>query len=211
MKSLENSFWFVCSMILVLFSLGLLFASTDFIRGNMIKESKMVYRTLGEEATREIQERADRWYIATIEKPQVEEALMMIIPTREERERSRGLEDLGSPLWPWVADRISCLMDMIYWLYRRVALLLVWLPACLPALVLSVVHGLLERKIKQTNFGYASPIVHRYSWRICGWAIGFFLLSFLLPIAISPEFIPFMIATVMVMMGMSLGNMVKRF
>ena len=90
------------------------------------------------------------------------------------------------------------------------ALFAMWLPISMPALLAAAAYGLLERQIKRTNFSYTSPTVLRYSWRACGLLmIGFFVL-FLMPFAIPPILIPFIVSSVMLAMGISLSHLAKK-
>lgn len=134
----------------------------------------------------------------------------MILDTGADRKIGRIVEHLGETLWPHIEERIAALLDLFYWFIRRLHLLLMWLPACIPALVAAAVSGLLSRRIKQTNFQMTSAVLQHYTWRICGWAMALFLLAFFAPVAIPPVVVPVIICALAVAFGLSLGNIAKR-
>ena len=154
--------------------------------------------------------RADATYQALILDAGVDQKMGRIVPNEEERAKSKGLERLGERLWPQIEERIDALLDLFYCFIRRLHLLLMWLPACIPALVAAAVSGLLIRRIKQTNFQMTSAVLQHYTWRICGWASALFLLVFFIPVAIPPVVIPVIVCALAAASGLSLGNIAKR-
>lgn len=190
---------------------AIMMISPVMIQNSAGLEARWVYNSLGADTAQLIKDKADHWYTTIIIENKVEERLVRhFIPSEEERANSRGMEDLGSWLWSPTRERISALMDLTYWIFRRFALFMMWLPICLPSLLLAGTFGLLERQIKRTNFSYASPAVLRYSWRACALlTLGFFIL-FLLPLAVHPSIVPIIVSFVMVAMGISFSNLAKK-
>ena len=190
---------------------AILIISPVMIQQSASVEARWVYQSLGAETAKSIKDKADDLYTRIMIENKVEERLVRhLIPTEEERMNSRGMEDMGSWLWPLTRERISACMDLSYWIFRRYALFMMWLPICLPALVVAGAFGLLERQIKRTNFSYASPAVLRYSWRACGFLTLSFFVLFLLPLAVHPSIVPVIVAFVMLAMGISFSNLAKK-
>ena len=211
LEKLGKSFWWVMGIVLFEILFGLVLFTSHTVRTQTAKEGLWIRETYGDETALIIRDRADAWYDTLVVQPQLEQTLRdYFIPTEQQRLNSRGLEDLGSGLWPWINQRIIALTDMLYWLFRRINLFLMWVPACLPAFFIAIVTGWYDRKIKQTNFKYASPAMHLYAWRAVGTLLGGTALSFLLPFAVWPEVYPFVIVAVMLLVGVSMGNIVKR-
>lgn len=211
LEKLSKSFWLVLSIVLVELLLGLVLFSSDSVREKTATEGQWIRQCYGNDTAMMIRSRADAWYETLVIEPQLEQVLRdYFIPTEQQRQASRGLENLGSGLWPWIDQRIVALTDLLYWLFRRIQLFLMWVPACMPALVIAIIVGWYERKIKQTNFQYASPVLHLYAWRAVGTLFGCTILSFLMPFAVWPEIYPLIIISVMLLMGVSMGNIVKR-
>lgn len=207
----DTSIWTIAGIVLCEILLVILIISPAFIQRQTMFESKMTYEMLGEEAGDNIRNRADAWYQTLIIDNHVEEAIThFFIPTEVERANSRGLEDMGSTMWPRVRERISTLMDTIYWMMRRIAMLIDWMPAFAPAFVCAAGHGLLIREIKKTNFQLTSSVVLRYSVGSTKMMITILLLSFFLPLALPPFVVPTIMAAVLFAVGMSLSNIAKR-
>ena len=211
LEKLSQSFWMVLTIILLELLVGLLLFSSDSVREKTATEGQWIRECYGNDTALMIRDRADHWYEKVVLEPQLEQVLRdYFIPSEKQRQASRGLENLGSGMWPWIDERIIAFTDLLYWLFRRVHLFLMWVPACLPAFVIAVISGWYDRKIKQTNFQYASPALHLYAWRAVGTLIGMTILSFLVPVAVWPEIYPVVIISVMLLVGMSMGNIVKR-
>lgn len=207
----NQGFWVWPALFLLELALALTIVSPDFIRAQSVKEALAVYETMGEEAAREVEARATDWYTTVMLEPEVEKTLRdFFIPTEEAKRKSRGLEDLGSPFWPLVSERITCFMDLSYWVFRRFSLLVSWLIPCSGALVASVLCGRYRRLIKQTNFNKASGTRLMYSYKAMVITLVLFGMTFIAPIAISPVIVPFIIVGLMMALGLSIGNIAKR-
>jgi hypothetical protein len=88
-----------------------------------------------------------------------------LIPSEQERQHSLGFENVGrDSLFPFIAERIQVIWDGIFQAMRRFFLMLAWWPFLLSDLMPFVSDGLARRKVKQSNFDYSSPLVHRYSF-----------------------------------------------
>lgn len=177
----------------------------------IIKEAQKIERTLGTESVEWIRDRADSWYNATMIETGIYRTLYTVmIPTKRERESSVGLEGLGGPLWPWVEGRLTALMHVVYQVYARVALFLVWAPYMLILLIPSIWDGMMSWRIKRTNFDYASPIFHRYGVRGVMLITQIMLITFFAPVALSPLFIPLAMMATSIMLGLTVANFQKR-
>lgn len=199
------------SVMVVEFFIAILLLSPSYIQSTAKTESQWVKNTFGVESSAYVIQKANHWYGEVVVKNNVEESLIeYLLPTNYERINSPGMSEVGRILDKPVFERVEALLDLIYWFFRRLALFAMWLPISLPALIAAAAYGLLERQIKRTNFSYTSPTVLRYSWRACGLlTIGFFVL-FLMPFAIPPILIPFIVSVVMLAMGISLSHLAKK-
>lgn len=205
-----RDFLLICLLFVAEFALALIFVTPDYAVRQSVKEAQWIEMFLGAESAEKLQARADATYQALILDTGADRKIGRIVPNEEERANSKGLEHLGETLWPHIEERIAALLDLFYWFIRRLHLLLMWLPACIPALVAAAVSGLLTRRIKQTNFQMTSAVLQHYTWRICGWATALFLLAFFAPVAIPPVVVPVIICALAVTFGLSLGNIAKR-
>jgi hypothetical protein len=112
----------------------------------------------------------------------------------------------GSPLWPWVADRLDVVWQALYMAMQRISLLLAWWPFFAFVLVGAAIDGLLRRSIRQSGFDYPSPLAHRLAVRGMLWLGFLVILGLLAPLPVSPLAVP-VIGTVA---GMVLAVMVTQ-
>jgi hypothetical protein len=96
----------------------------------------------------------------------------------------------GSPLWPWIAERLEVVWQALYMAIQRLILLLAWWPFFAFVLVGAAIDGLLRRSIRQFGFDYPSPLAHRLAVRGMLW-LGFLItLGLLAPLPVSPLAVP---------------------
>ena len=147
-----REFFFICLLFVAEAALALIFVTPDYAVKQSVREAQWIELFLGVDSAQRLQERADETYRIVILETGADQKIGRIIPSEEERAKSKGLERLGETIWPHIQERIDALLDLFYWFIRRLHLLLMWLPACIPALAASAISGLLTRRIKQTNF-----------------------------------------------------------
>jgi len=92
----------------------------------------------------------------------------------------------------------------------RLALLSIWLPYMALLLIPAIWDGLMRRRVKQTNYDYASPVWNRYGMLSASVAAQAVLIAFISPIAINPAILPIVMMFVCVMMGVFVGNLQKQ-
>lgn len=203
---------FVCLSIIALeVCVALLLLSPSSIRYSAAVESKWIVSSLGKETNEFIKTKANDWYLDLVVDSNLEDGLRnFLFPSEHERRNTLAVREMDELLAPHFQTRLDSFLDLIYWMLRRCALFMVWLPICLPALFVSVIFGLLERQIKRTDFSYTSPTVLRYSWRSCGFLTMLFFMLFVLPLAVPPILVPVVVCFVMLFMGVSLSHLSKK-
>ena len=159
-----------------------------------------------------ITDQADIWYDRYIVANDLEEkTLHHLVPTQEERNVSRGIETMGDWLFPIVEERIVGMFDMIYWVFKRIALMCIWLPLLLPLLVVSIWDGDANGPYKLENFGLASPLKQRIGYlRVCLLECAGSLFGFLC-LMIEPHVAPALLGMIALLMGTAISNLQKRF
>ena len=185
--------------------------NSDFAKENTIKEGIKIEQVLGTETAIAVTQQADKWFYDLIEKINIEErTIRHFVPTEEEKARSRGMENMGDWLFPIVEDRVVGTFDMIFWIFKRIALMLIWLPLLVPLCLVATFDGILQRRIKLENFAMASPLKQRIGTLgsvFCSCAL---MLWFFLPYAIDPHVAPALLGIIAMLIGLSVGNMQKR-
>ena len=202
---------FVIKVLLLSLLCILLFTSHEFAARQTAKESAMVSAMLGKSTEEAIKQDATRWYGVLIADNNVEESVVnFFVPTKDEKANSRGLEDLGKGIFAWVERRIGVFFDLVYWSFKRISLLLVWLPLLVPLLFVSVFDGICQRNIKKENFGLASPFWQKFGTLGSVCVIGSLFLLFCIPFAIPPLWAPVLLALISIFSGIAVGNVQKR-
>jgi hypothetical protein len=180
-----------CVLVVTETALVILIVSHDWIESRISRERALMGAVIGGAAETELDLAAGRAFTRLFEDTGIRSALQRFaLPTDEERANSVGLQDLGSPLFDWAATRLEVLWHGAYQaLYRLIALGRA-LPCALLILVPSVVDGLMQRKVKQRNFGYASPVRFNTAIHCCALALYSIPIYLFLPLAITPTVIP---------------------
>ncbi len=208
---MKQPFWMVILLFVIELGVVLLLVPRDWTQQAIIKEEGYVERTLGQQSRDWIQGRANNWYQKSMVDSGAYEAMYQhLIPSQQQKANSRGAQDLGVLFFKWWEGRLEALSLVIYQLFTRLALILLWLPYMTILFVPALFDGYMTLKIKRTNFAYASPVIHRYSVRgirTLGIAM---LIAFFLPIALDPIFIPVMLMAGCVFIGLAAGNLQKR-
>lgn len=183
----------------------------DLPRKAVIKELEMVHHSLGAETQVWVSDHAERWYQEYMLDSGVYESVYYhLIPTEAEKAKSRGMENMGEFWFNWLEGRLKVIALMIYHFMVRFAILMIWSPYMLLLLIPALYGGVMDRKIKQSNFDYSSPIIHRYAVRFTGWIILLSILLMLAPIAIPPLYMAFTMMLLSILIGMAIGNTQKR-
>lgn len=175
------------------------------------QESELLEIRLGSEEHRWVHGRARSWYNSSlIDSGIYQSALNHIVPTEEQKESSKGMENMGGMWFEWIEGRLQAIANAYYHILARFALLLTWAPYFLILLVPAVFDGVTTRRIKRTNFSYASPFLHQYSTMGIAYITIALVALFLAPIVLDPTIIPAAIMLMCVMAGLMIGNLQKR-
>jgi len=138
-------------------------------------------------------------------------AYRMLLPTAEEKERSRGLEQLGERGWfPYVESRLDAVFTILYHVIYRVTLITAWAPYLLILVIPSIWDGMMLWRARQTGFFFNSPMVHRYSLRGAGFGLWALLVLLFWPTAVNPLLIPALMAFIAWSVGNIATHMPKR-
>jgi len=184
----------------------------DLVDGAIAREAVLVQAMMGLDTYRWMDGTAQEWVQSSLMDSGVYQAVYdHLIPTAEQKARGgSGMKGFGDGWFAWVHTRLEALVRVILLFYARCALLTLWLPYALILLVPAVFDGFVTRKIKQTNFDYASPVVHRYGLRgLCVLVLGLFVVFFA-PVPIPPLLIPVVMMACCVLVGIVIGNLQKK-
>ena len=208
---MNKPLWLVAWLLVIEILVILLLIPGDWVDKTIQRESELMEKNLGYETRQWINNTAGGWYKTSILDSGFYDAMYhTLIPTEEERKKSKGMENMGQRWFVWVEGRIEAFTNVIYQFYVRLALLFSWIPYLFILFIPSVYDGLMSWKIKRTNFDYASPVIHRYSIQgIFLLSIGLFIIFFA-PIALNPIIIPIVMMLCCVLLGLAFSNLQKR-
>lgn len=205
-------FWlFVIVVCLELF-LTLALVPSEYVKLGMLKERAYIADEMGETTALALDEQAHDWYKPVMIDTGISDAVTRFVTTSDETKQGMtgGAAVIRDKTFPYFEDRVKAFVFCMYWSFKRVALLLLWLPAMLPVFILAMFHGLMFRKVKMQTFAFSSPLVEQIAtW---GAVIGVFglLLLFFLPFAVPPVVAPTLLAGIGILIGLSISNMRKR-
>jgi hypothetical protein len=209
---MPRSLWLslVIWLVEVLFVAALV--SDEWLRSVQRAEDAMIVQYLGKEKDAEVQRAAKDWFQTLFVRTGIQDSIWhYFIPTEAERLGSTGFEDVGRDhLFPFIAARLQVLWDSVYQTMRRFFLLLSWWPFLLAAIAPFAVDGLAQRKIKQSNFDYSSPLAHRYSLYAILGMFYVLLIGLTLPFPIPPQAVPIAWIGVAVALNVYLAHTQKR-
>lgn len=208
---MKKPFWLVAWLLAIEVVVILLFMPGDWTKTAIIKEGQYVTNTLGQDSARWVQSKATQWYESSMIDSGFLDALHKhVLPSKEEKARSRGMETAWDPWFNWLTGRLDAFSKVVYQFFSRLALAWIWLPYMAILFLPALYDGMNMRRIKRTNFDYASPVIHRYSVRSATALIMGLLIAFFFPVAIDPIIIPIVLMCTCILVGLGVSNMQKR-
>lgn len=198
----------------LLFFVGLATVSKDEVRKESVHEAERIELELGHTTLMKISARADAWYLATLGKwdKNTLRDWMADDPVQIQREKRQAkyAQEEKSKAKDWLNDRRQAFLDLGYWILRRIALFQMFIPLWLPLGILAVYHGWMSRAIKQTDFGYTSPVVNHWARSFMTFITVLTILLFFSPVALYPVIFPTLMAFWSVATAAAIGNIQKR-
>lgn len=210
-KNGSTSVWIIILTAFAVFALSLTLVTKDYVRKSSVAEARMIETELGHSTLTRINAMADDWYLKTFDKWFGQASLgdWMSEDGKQRRREEKFLRQNGKAV-QWAVERKEALLDLSYWILRRVALFLIWVPLWIPLAVLALFHGLNDREIKKTDFGYTSPVLNHWARQAMSLVTMLTLLLFLSPVAIMPLAFPLMMSFWALAAGVAIGNVQKR-
>lgn len=120
----------------------------------------------------------------------VAESFHLFVPTRDERDASQHLQMLGHGVFAYVSDRLTVLWSIVFQGFVRMQMFSLWLPVMLPLIVASSVDAYFVRRVKLISFSMFSAPVYGASLRSLVMLVFLPCLYAILPLAVTPLFVP---------------------
>ena len=130
---------------------SLTFISQDYTRRTSIAEAVRIEAEMGSSTLRKVNALADTWYLGirrVLKSNVVLSAEDFYSDDTLQRKREEQFLDTllerthEGKLANWLIEREQAMLDLLYWVLRRVALFVVLLPLWIPMAVLALFHGL---------------------------------------------------------------------
>ena len=132
------------------------------------------------------------------------------MPDRGSRLNLSGLDRNGADVGAFLSQRLALLGDAIYRIIWRGLLVLAFLPFLLAALLPFLVDGMMQRKIRQSNFDYPSPLAHRSSLYTLTGVLALFPILLVAPVPMPPQTIPLLMIVIPWAANIHIANTQKR-
>lgn len=155
-------------------------------------ERRVAQSSAGQEVTAWAEQVGAGWYDVAFEHTGIREQVRLhLIPTEEQRLRSKGMENLGGKwLWTYADTRIGIFFGMLEQVMVRTAMVLAWTPFAVAVTIPAVWDGLMQWRIRQYTFDFASPVVHGAGMRVVKYVFPALFLVLILPLPMPILVIP---------------------
>jgi hypothetical protein len=155
---------------------------------------------------------AGRWYRALIRDTGIEPSLYAVAgrDASGPAPSSRGPAIDSRGIAPYLEGRVDATLLLVRQMLWRIAGVLSWAPLLVLLLVPSVIDGLTAWRIRRHGFRYASPLAHRYAWRMQGMVLVALLFALALPVPLPPLVMPMALGLIAVCVAVGLAHLPKR-
>lgn len=210
-KNSSAPLWLMFLAVFALVAVILTFTTSDWARKTSVIEAQKIEAAMGASTLEKINELAGDWYVKTAGKWAKELSLeSMMSEDSAQRQREKRFITENSSIVKWGEKRKAALLDLAYWFLKRVALVVIWLPMWIPLLLLAAFHGMQDREIKKTDFGYTSPVRNHFARVTIAFTILMTFALFIVPVAVEPWVFPILMGIATVAAGVAFGNVQKR-
>lgn len=210
----QNKYLATFAIVIVELVIICLLVPCSVIEKAINQEYEMSVRFIGQESTDHVYDRAKSDYEELIISSGLYEAVVRhLIPTEEEKRASVGMEQLGTKdgWFSLVQSRINAATTVIYQILIRFESVWLWLPyvGCF-VLLPSVICGYWQRRIKQTNFDFSSPLATNMTVKFMVYSFLVGMMLVVVPMPINPLFVPLYMILLCILIGRAVANIQKR-
>lgn len=170
--------------IVVLFAL----ATPEHARTARVNETQAAIEVFGEERADRALNFAHTQFRRHIEDTNIEtRSYQILIPTDTSRERAGRVGEMTPWLFVWVRDRLEGFWSMVLGMYHRAALLGFALLVAVPLIWVSLVDGLVDRKIRIFTDRMSTPVFYHGAKGVFSILVVAPLFILALPFSVSPS------------------------
>lgn len=203
-----NRSWTVFSIVVLLHVVIYVgFVGDGWLQQGFASERSMNQRFFTPDVSISAEARATDWFTrAFVDTGVVGTLYNAWIPTPEDRQKV-GMENFAGSLFTWWEGRLRTWWTVVHLALVRMSHLLLWWPYALFFILPWVVDGWVQRRIKKTNFGFASPLRHRLSLYLLQIIVVGYFIAIFLPFPMPPVAIP----VLLLVTGIGLGKVFAEF
>lgn len=190
---------------------AMLLVPESWLLGNMTKERDAAYRVLGEPQAQFAEARAQTYFQhAFVDSGVMRQSFATLLPSDEQIAQAKGFERKVNEIFPIVKSRLQACWTMVYQLFLRVSISLVWWPLAILLSIPVLVDAIVIRKVKATTFGLTSPQLQMIALRLILIVMIAYVVLLFAPITIHPLWVPAMLAITCASTWMGMTQFVKR-
>ncbi len=208
---LTYTFWNAIGIFILEFLLICLLIPESFVKAQIKYEVMDIADKLGAATAQEVRQDTTKIFDSIVVDTGIYTTLhRMVIPSRAEQQRSKGMESLGKDIFPFVQSRLEAMWYSVSQAIMRLVHFLVWLPFLLLLIIPAMLDGVFQRRIRITTFRHVSALRHRMGFRgIVVIIFGLFIIA-LMPFGIPTLVFPVIGAAIAFLINMSITFTQKR-
>ncbi len=177
------------------------FIDIDAVSDAALREAAMIEAAFGTDTLVGIRQAADEMSIHFMEENDVDALI---------RQLGSWLSAFDRDVGDWTEAQIDALRELVGWVMMRIALFEKWLPIWGAVLTLTTINGFLSWQVKRTSFDMPSPFIYSTSIGTFLMAWGLILLSFVMPWALEPYWVPLLLFVSTICVNRAIANLPKR-
>lgn len=209
----QNKYLFTLFILILELTAIMVLFPADMTRETVKAEKADIVRVMGRDSAEEIYSFARKGYEELVIESGVYNAVYrFFVPTEEQKRASKGMEELGTRegWFDWVTERIENCCLVFYEFLVRIGTIKAWFPYMMIMIVPAIGSGILERKVKQSNFDYSSPLIAKAAFNLMIYTMLAFVMLVFLPVPFSPLLVPLLMMVLCILIGHAIGNIQKR-
>lgn len=186
----------------------------SWMRTLLARESAAVEATVGpDKAQYAIARSTDYFTKFFVDTGLQAETFFIFVPNRAVDPASATAEleqKADSTIFPWVESRLRTVWTSIFLLFNRISVALLWVPLALLTFTPFLIDAFATRKIKSTSFQITSPHMQGIASRAIPLSIVLYVVALLMPVYISPLWVPFLLVLTSALSWVMVAHFVKR-
>lgn len=210
----DRSILIVLWMVVLHVLLYLLLIPEPWVRGLLHRESSATEQLVGMANSTFASQRATDYFSKFFVETGIQaESFHVFVPKEPAAEDSPALaleRDAEATVIPWFESRLRTVWVTIYLLMMRLSVALLWLPLVLLTFTPFLVDAFVARRIKRTSFEISSPHMQGIAARAIPISIVGYLLALMVPLYISPLWVPMLLIMTSALSWVVVAHFVKR-